>query len=544
MIPIDRSSQNDPWNAGAAIRRTLQPVRRRCRLQAGLNGLIGGLLIAGLISLTIVPLTVVPFPMFSRMIISTWRTAALLLTAGAVFGLITGLIRRQPLSRIATLVDRYCGLKDLTATALEFSAVKTVTTIQQLQIRAAVGQLQQLNPANVARVSQPGYLPAALAVVGSSVLILAIHSASTDHRAMSVQTPSIVRAATQIEKQTGALESLAAESDSPELAELAEKFRRLQKELRAPEIGRRQALASISELQRSLREQHLQFDVIRSGEQLQSLGQALTAWPELAAAAASLEAGQFDNAAAQFDRRADAGSRKSALAGDAATEAAKRLAEVAEAMQNAGHSELAAAAAQIADDAVRNTKSADPEQLRKLAAEIRRHDRLQKIAKVLQQHDQQLNDVRSTAADADPGKSQELARQPSESTSADPGNARRNGASSESGRSGAGSGGRNAGAASVGNIDGRVTQLESQRQIARLTGQVSQDGDRETRTILSTDATAEVQRAAQKILGDYERQSETAIESEMIPTAHRETIRRYFELLRPAVGESPRTADP
>ena len=36
----------------------------------------------------------------------------------------------------------------------------------------------------------------------------------------------------------------------------------------------------------------------------------------------------------------------------------------------------------------------------------------------------------------------------------------------------------------------------------------------------------------------YEALSESALESESIPLGHRQTIRRYFEMIRPSAGET------
>ena len=38
--------------------------------------------------------------------------------------------------------------------------------------------------------------------------------------------------------------------------------------------------------------------------------------------------------------------------------------------------------------------------------------------------------------------------------------------------------------------------------------------------------------------GKYEALSESALESESIPMGHRQTIRRYFEMIRPQGGET------
>ena len=71
-----------------------------------------------------------------------------------------------------------------------------------------------------------------------------------------------------------------------------------------------------------------------------------------------------------------------------------------------------------------------------------------------------------------------------------------------------------------------------------LKGQESSQGDVDVETESSDEQQQEAVRAYREKVDEYEALSESVLESESIPLGHRQTIRRYFEMIRPNGSET------
>jgi hypothetical protein len=98
------------------------------------------------------------------------------------------------------------------------------------------------------------------------------------------------------------------------------------------------------------------------------------------------------------------------------------------------------------------------------------------------------------------------------------------------------------GMAISGNTDGDKTKLDSARKREQVEGQMG-EGESETETTHMPEGRQTAARAYRDQYQKYRRLSEAALNSEPIPLGHRQTIRRYFELIRPQ-GEEAEKADP
>ena len=98
-------------------------------------------------------------------------------------------------------------------------------------------------------------------------------------------------------------------------------------------------------------------------------------------------------------------------------------------------------------------------------------------------------------------------------------------------------GGKKAGKGSGGNPQGDKTARNKTQKDMKLTGTDSGQGDSETENETAPEQTQEAVRQYQQNADKYEALSESALESESIPLGHRQTIRKYFELIRPTGSE-------
>ncbi|HUG91100.1 MAG TPA: hypothetical protein VML55_09715, partial [Planctomycetaceae bacterium] len=83
-----------------------------------------------------------------------------------------------------------------------------------------------------------------------------------------------------------------------------------------------------------------------------------------------------------------------------------------------------------------------------------------------------------------------------------------------------------------GNVFGDPTDLESTRNLVEVTGEQG-DGPSDVETTTSPEAREQARRAYRESFEKFQKLSEAVLDAEPIPLGHRQTIRRYFELIRP-----------
>ena len=83
-----------------------------------------------------------------------------------------------------------------------------------------------------------------------------------------------------------------------------------------------------------------------------------------------------------------------------------------------------------------------------------------------------------------------------------------------------------------GNVIGDKTNLLAKRKIEEITGNPG-EGPAEMETMHSPEGREQAGRAYREMYQKYQKMSEAVLDSEPIPLGHRQTIRRYFELIRP-----------
>jgi hypothetical protein len=99
-------------------------------------------------------------------------------------------------------------------------------------------------------------------------------------------------------------------------------------------------------------------------------------------------------------------------------------------------------------------------------------------------------------------------------------------------------GGKNWGLARSGNEPGDKTPKLKTGPEMKLTGQESKSGESDIETISAPEQEQTAVRQYRQHAKKYEQLAESALEAEPIPLGHRQTIRRYFELIRPQTAET------
>ena len=95
----------------------------------------------------------------------------------------------------------------------------------------------------------------------------------------------------------------------------------------------------------------------------------------------------------------------------------------------------------------------------------------------------------------------------------------------------------NWGRTASGNIDGEKTKLAGKRTDQQITGTPGGEGDSDVETSATPEARQQASREYRENYQKFKKESEAVLEGEPIPLGHRQMVKKYFELIRPANGE-------
>ncbi len=478
------------------IYRELSPVRRRQRGLAALRAMVMGILIGSV----------------ALIVLGLWRLsggpvspamAITLLAAGPLIGLIAGFWRGRSWDRAASAVDAHYALKDRTVTALAFLKRPERSTLQELQVEDALAHLGKIAPREVVPMKWPRTLPYAVAALMLALGLLAWPLASRDVKAGPAERHPVIEAtAEKVIADLKQLDELTRSERDPELEKLVDALLKKAEEMKEPGVDEREALAKLSEMQSAIAAQQAQYNVGLVDGQLQALGAAMSPASALEAAGNAMQDAKFDEAAEELEKlEAPELERKEAKAVE------EKLKQVASTMGDVGLGQLSAAASELAEGVKDGHNSKMKKAARALAALTRDHNRRRKIDRLLEAEFDRLSECKSQCQ----SNSLVRGRNPKKSTN-----------SSQS-----------FGLSTSGNVIGEKTDLLSKRTIEQVTGTSSDEGDSEVETTHSPEGR---QRASRGYRESYEKalaRSEAVLDSEPIPLGHRQTIRRYFELIRP-----------
>ena len=93
-----------------------------------------------------------------------------------------------------------------------------------------------------------------------------------------------------------------------------------------------------------------------------------------------------------------------------------------------------------------------------------------------------------------------------------------------------------------GNIDGEKTKLASKRSDQQITGTPGGEGDSDVETSATPEARQQASREYKEKYQKFKKESEAVLEGEPIPLGHRQMVKKYFELIRPANGDEVKKA--
>lgn len=431
--------------------------------------------------------------------------AALVMAAGPVLGLIVGLIIRSAWHRAAVAVDEHYDLKDRSATALAFTMNPTPTVLHELQVSDAATHLATVEPHKVVPYRLPRSLPIALGVLALALFALLVNpfGSPTVDATPAVALPQIVAEAEKIEEHLKDLEELAKQEPNEELKKLLKELQKLVEEMKQPGVDEREALAKLSEMQAALAAEQAQYNTSLVDGQLAALGEALSASQSTDGAGKALQDAKYEKAAQELEKLEDPPTdRKEAKALE------EKLKQVAKAMSDVGLGSMSEATGELADG-VKSGKGKFQKGAKVLAKAAKDQARRKKVTNFLANEIDRLNECKCQCNGGPEGKKPQKSTSPSSSW----------------------------GRTTSGNVQGDKTSLLAERKMEQITGTSSGEGESEVETTHSAEGRQNAQRGYKDVYKEYRRMSEAVLDNEPIPLGHRQTIRKYFELIRPSAGE-------
>lgn len=484
---------------GRALQTRLQPVRFRQQLVRAIRLAAWGLLAGSVVALACAFVKYLALPELAGSIL-----IALPVTA-AMLGFVGGLLWRRDLRDAAAAVDDYYTLKDRAATALEFSASATESAMHELALADAMKHLEKVKPQQVVPLRMPRVLPYALATFSAAALVVALTIWNAPVSASPTAPLDVVLAqADRLEEEIKELEEFASKEKDPEIEKLVKELKAAIEDLKKPGADEREALAKLSEMQAALQTEQAKHNPAAVDAQLQAVGEALALAEPLAEAGQALTSGNYEKAAQELEKaeppELDRKTEKAVM---------EKLDQIARQMNSDGQNSLSAATGEMSQGIGGDGKKFS-EGSSKLAGEARKQGKRKKLTDLLKKQCNSLGECKCECE----------------------------GSCNSTAKNGKGKGGKKAGTAASGGELGEKTALFGNKKMEKITGKQSDSGETEIETTHSPEGEQAAQRDYRQNYAKYKKISESVLENEPIPLGHRQTIRRYFESIRPDQSET------
>lgn len=439
----------------------------------------------------------------------TWGWIAAAGLSGPLLGIGWAFFTCRSTRNAAAAIDKACNLKDRTETALQFSQTaddSASAALRRLQLADAEEHAASIQPTQVVPIEYPKLWPVAIAMTIAAVLLTAFSGPPTDLAAAEVTNEVVDQQADRLEDGLEELKTLQEQQPDPELDQLVKDLQQMIEQLKEPGVDPKEALAKLSEMEASLQQMQQQLTDPQAAAELQQIGEALSLSEAMATAGSALAKGDMEKAAEELEKLEmpdlDRKTEK------AVTEKLDQLKQ-----NNADGSQkktIQEAASQISQGLSQGNRGKFSDGMKGLAGAAKKQARKKKLSDLLKKQCKCLGECKSECE----GECRSQAGM----------NAKK--------------GGSKAGSAASGNEAGDKTAKLKTKPQMNLKGQESASGDVDIETEASSEQQQQAARAYRQKAEEYEALSESVLESESIPLGHRQTIRKYFELIRPSGSET------
>jgi hypothetical protein len=490
MLDAYQMQRND---AMSPVRELVRSVRSKQQMQWSWDCASRGLVAGGTIGLMLGLNNFLEWTSVSNL----WILVSVF--AGPMLGVLWAFAQSRSLARAASTIDRSCGLKDRTSTALRFLEFgDQASSLQKLQIEDAEQHARKVDPSQVASFRSPRALvPGMLYTAGAIAVSMISFQADAVPNELG-PNEVLVTQASRLDSELEELRQLQEEQQNPEVEKLLQELKQKLEELREPNVDPKEALAKLSDMEASIQEMQKELNDTLVEASLREIGEALSLSEAMSTAGKALEKGDMQKAAEEL-------SKMEMPEMDRKTEKAvtEKLDKVSN-CKNGQSSKLKEAAEKMCNGLCNSDSSKFSEGAKGLAGECKKQGNRKKLSDLLRKQCQCLGECKSEC-ESECNKLGDCTKK----------------------------GGKNAGKAASGNQAGDQTMKLATNNKMNITGQDTGTGDVETETEKSSEQEQQAVRQYRANSDKYEALKESALESESIPLGHRQTIRKYFEMIRP-----------
>jgi hypothetical protein len=440
-----------------------------------------------------------------------WLPILLAVLCGPIVGGIYSLVRPRQLREAAVCIDRSCGLKDRVTTALGFiTDGRPSVPIRDLQIADAAAHVSKIDPIKVAPINAPKPWFWGLALSLAAVVIGFLTTPEQKAIAAPVTNDVVSSQALRIGDELEELKQFSEEEGDTEVEKLLKELAAKVEELKQPGVDPKEALAKLSEMEAALQQQQQELGDQNIESALKELGEALALAEPLQAAGEAMSNGNMEKAAEEL-------AKMEMPKLDRKTEKAltEKLAQQAKKNDGKGNQRaLREAMEQVSQGLTQGDRSKFKSGMQGLASECKKQGQRKKLNDLLRKQCECLSECK--------GECESECKNTADSNK---------------------KGGKNWGLGRSGNQPGDKTAKLKSGQEMKLTGQESASGDSDIETQSAPEQEQSAVREYRQNAKKYEQLAESALEAEPIPLGHRQTIRRYFEMIRPQNGETDAVLD-
>ncbi len=431
-----------------------------------------------------------------------WIAAAVV--ACPLAGLLYGLAIPRHSRDAAVAIDHRYQLKDRIATALNFMHKNSQSPLQQLQLDDAESHVAQVNPTDVAPFRAPRSWGWGLLLSAAAILVAFLSAPREELNAAVVRNDVVAHQADRFAEGLEELEEFNEEIADPEIEELLKELAEKIDELKEPRVDPKGALAQLSEMEAVLQAKQEQLADPSTEAALTEIGEALSLAEPFQAAGQAMSQGDMEKAAEEL-------AKLEMPELDRQTERAvsEKLDQAQQNSAQGSQRKLREATGKVSAGLTKGDRSKFKEGMEGLAGECKKQGRRKKLSDLLRKQCNCLSECKSECE----GACKSLADSKKK-------------------------GGKGWGLGASGNDPGDKTPKLKTGPQMQVTGIESDSGDVDIETISSPEQEQDAVRQYRQKADEYEQMSESVLDSEPIPLGHRQTIRRYFEMIRPQDAET------
>ena len=474
----------------------LGPIQKRLWVAAVIRSAVNGFLFGLAIALFVAVIRLVAMPTMN------WAIPVWIAAVGVFVGMMIGTLHRRDIASAARLVDQHYDLKDRSITSLQFASQGDADEVHRLQIAEAQEKLQRVDPVQCVPLKAPAkQLRWAGGMLAATTLVLLIGNALAPTVVAKSTLPLAQTQASEFrETMLPELEELAEEQQDPQLEALVKELEEKLEEMNIESLDESDLLASLSEMEQSLAEAREGLQLEMTDAMMKSLASAMKPSDMMKQAAAAIEAEQYDDAGEELEaidpskigdkeRRAVADNLK------------KMLAKLKPGQQG----ELSETIGELAECLESKNSGQCKKCLSKLASDCKKQGMCKKIGNCMSC---QLNRLAACKGQCRGQCESNVAK-------------RSNSPSQRAGNSASGQ-----------PLGEQATRIDSVRKEEQLSGAIG-EGPSETEIMQAPEGEQQAIRQYKTKYNEFRREAEAVLESEPLPMGHRETVRAYFEAIRP-----------